>query len=66
MAKSMNDMILVSVDDHLVEPADMFDHHMPARFKDQAPKIRKAKDGAHHWVLEGKRAPGLGLNAVAG
>ncbi len=66
MAKSMNDMILVSVDDHLVEPADMFDHHMPARFKDQAPQIKKAKDGAHHWVLEGKRAPGLGLNAVAG
>ena len=28
------DMILVSVDDHVVEPPDMFDGHLPAKYKD--------------------------------
>lgn len=66
MAKTLDEMILVSVDDHLIEPANMFDHHMPARFKALAPHIAKGSDGAHHWVIEGNRAPGLGLNAVVG
>ena len=26
-----DDLILVSVDDHVVEPPDMFDGHIPAR-----------------------------------
>jgi predicted TIM-barrel fold metal-dependent hydrolase len=59
-------MVLVSVDDHVIEPADMFEKHIPTRFKDRAPRIAKGTDGAHHWVIEGRRAPGLGLNAVMG
>ena len=62
----LDDMILVSVDDHLIEPADLFEHHLPARFKSLAPRIEKGTDGAHHWVIENTRAPGLGLNAVMG
>ena len=27
------DLILVSVDDHVVEPADMFDEHLPAAYQ---------------------------------
>ena len=34
------DLILVSVDDHLVEPPDVFDHHLPARYRDRAPTRR--------------------------
>ena len=33
-------MILVRVDDHLIEPPDMFANHVPARFRDQAPRRR--------------------------
>jgi predicted TIM-barrel fold metal-dependent hydrolase len=65
-AMELDDVILVSVDDHLIEPADMFEHHIPARFKSRAPRIEKGTDGAHHWVIENVRAPGLGLNAVMG
>lgn len=61
-----NDMILVSVDDHLIEPEDMFLKHMPERFKDRAPSVQKGAKGAHNWQIEGQRAPGLGLNAVVG
>lgn len=62
----MNDMILVSVDDHLIEPEDMFHRHIPARFRDRAPSVKRGSNGAHHWMIEHRRAPGLGLNAVAG
>ena len=33
-------MILVSVDDHVVEPPDVFEHHLPAKYKDIAPAHR--------------------------
>jgi predicted TIM-barrel fold metal-dependent hydrolase len=62
----LRDLILVSVDDHLIEPQDMFVKHLPARFKDRAPVVRHGTNGAHHWQIEGQKAPGLGLNAVAG
>src|ERR1700744_6417877 len=62
----LKDLILVSVDDHLIEPEDMFERHIRAAFKERAPKVVRGTGGAHHWVVEGQRAPGLGLNAVAG
>ena len=33
----MDDFVLVSVDDHLVEPPDMFERHIPDKFKDDVP-----------------------------
>lgn len=33
-----DDLILISVDDHIAEPADMFDAHVPAKYKDRAPR----------------------------
>ena len=38
----VDDLILVSVDDHLIEPPDVFANHVPARYKDLAPRVRKA------------------------
>lgn len=62
---TLEDMVLVSVDDHICEPEDMFVRHIPARFRDAAPHV--VRDGAgQSWVLEGKRLPGTGLNAVVG
>ncbi len=61
-----NDMILVSVDDHLVEPPDVFANHMPAAFKSRAPKVVKTADGSDVWTFNGSTIPNIGLNAVAG
>ncbi len=61
-----DDMILVSVDDHVVEPPGLFDRHLPARFKDRAPKIVKSAAGDDLWVFEGQKLPNIGLNAVVG
>ncbi|MBH0776303.1 amidohydrolase family protein [Nocardia bovistercoris] len=62
----MNDFILVSVDDHLVEPPDMFADHIPAKYKDDVPKLIQRVDGTDAWVFEGQEATNVGLNAVAG
>ncbi len=60
------DLILVSVDDHLVEPPDVFDHHLPARYRDRAPRVDRRPDGSDVWVFDGTVIPNVGLNAVAG
>jgi predicted TIM-barrel fold metal-dependent hydrolase len=60
------DLILVSVDDHVVEPPDMFDQHVPAKWRDRAPRIVHKEDGTDFWVYEGNEIPNVGLNAVVG
>ena len=60
------DLILVSVDDHVVEPPDMFDDFVPAKYKDRAPRVVHRDDGTDHWLYEGSQIPNIGLNAVAG
>jgi len=62
----IDDMILVSVDDHVVEPPDMFERHLPARWHDVAPHVQRRDDGSDVWVYDGNEIPNIGLNAVAG
>src|SRR4051794_8771155 len=62
----VDDLILVSVDDHVVEPPDMFDRHVPAKWRDQAPRSVRKPEGHEVWVFEGNEIPNIGLNAVAG
>src|SRR5215211_4499301 len=47
---------LFSIDDHIVEPRDVWSSRVPARFKNRAP----------HVVEDGGREVTMGLNAVAG
>jgi predicted TIM-barrel fold metal-dependent hydrolase len=60
------DLILVSVDDHLVEPPNMFEGHIPDKYKDQAPKVVHTEKGDDVWTFNGSVIPNVGLNAVAG
>ena len=62
----MEAMILVSVDDHVCEPPDMWQRHVPAKWKDRAPRLVHKQDGSDVWVFEGQQIPNIGLNAVAG
>ena len=43
----LENMILVSVDDHVVEPPDMFDKHLPAKYRgrDDVPRIVRTEAG---------------------
>ncbi len=63
------DMILVSVDDHVVEPPslhDFFVEHLPAKYKDRAPKVIRRANGTDAWLIEGHEIGSFGLNAVMG
>jgi predicted TIM-barrel fold metal-dependent hydrolase len=61
-----DDMILISVDDHIAEPADMFENHVPARYRDRAPHVVVEDDGREQWYYGDLKGRNLGLNAVAG
>ncbi|HEY3701217.1 MAG TPA: amidohydrolase family protein, partial [Acidimicrobiales bacterium] len=60
------DLILVSVDDHLIEPPDMFEGRLPARYQDEAPRVVRTDTGSDVWTFNGAVIPNVGLNAVAG
>jgi hypothetical protein len=64
--QSAEDLILISVDDHICEPADMFTRQVPARWLDQAPRVVEDASGAQQWFYGDVRGRNLGLNAVAG
>lgn len=61
-----DDLILISVDDHIAEPAGMFDAHVPAKYKDQAPRVVTDERGIQQWWYGNVKGRNLGLNAVAG
>ena len=61
-----NDLILVSVDDHVVEPPNVFEGRLPKKYVDKAPKLVRRADGTQAWFYEDWEIPNVGLNAVAG
>ena len=62
----VDDLILISVDDHLIEPPDVFLDHLPAKYQDRAPKLVRREDGADVWQFGGATIENAALNAVAG
>jgi len=60
------DLIIASVDDHVVEPPTMFDQHLSVQHKAIKPYVEKDEKGADFWIFEGRRAGNIGLNAVVG
>jgi predicted TIM-barrel fold metal-dependent hydrolase len=61
----LSDMIMVSIDDHVIEPPDVFDHHFPERYRDQAPKLVHLDDGSDRWIFQGYEAGHFALGSVA-
>ena len=61
-----DDLILVSVDDHVVEPPDVFDNHLPAKYREFAPRLEERGDGTLAWRYYEHEITNVGLNAVAG
>jgi len=61
----VEDLILVSVDDHAIEPPNAFARHMPARFKGREPHVVKRGE-RDVWVFEEQATGYMGLNSVVG
>jgi len=57
---------VISVDDHLVEPPDMFEGRVPAKYAALAPRIVENELGHQLWEFDGERYTQVAMNAVAG
>jgi predicted TIM-barrel fold metal-dependent hydrolase len=62
----IEDLVMVSVDDHVVEPPHLFQGRLPAKYADLAPKFITRADGTNAWSYEGAEISNVALNAVAG
>jgi predicted TIM-barrel fold metal-dependent hydrolase len=63
---NVNDLILVSVDDHICEPIDMFEAHVPAKYREYAPRVVTNETGAQQWWFGDVEGRNIGLAASAG
>src|SRR3954447_18117364 len=62
----MEDMVLISVDDHITEPAEVFDNQLSGEAYATAPKLRERDNGANYWEYQGMQMGSVALNAVVG
>jgi predicted TIM-barrel fold metal-dependent hydrolase len=60
------DVQIISVDDHVIEHANVWADRLPAKYRDSGPTIVHGSDGGDYWTYEGKQAGNFALNAVAG
>jgi hypothetical protein len=56
---------LISVDDHVIEPPNVWQDRLPSKFKAAGPRLL-TDDNGEAWFYEDKRIPTLGLSAAAG
>ena len=61
-----DDLILISVDDHIIEPPDMFLNHLPARYADDAPRLVHRDDGTDVWQFRDTVIPNCGAERGGG
>ncbi|WP_018501215.1 amidohydrolase family protein [Parafrankia discariae] len=57
---------LISVDDHVLEPPNLWLDRLPKKDHDRAPHMEVDETGMDFWVYDGKKFPSSGLSAVAG
>ncbi len=63
----LDDMIMISIDDHMIEPPDMYKNHVPAKWADRAPKVVRNAQGVDEWVFGGQAtATPFGMAATVG
>ena len=57
---------LISVDDHVIEPPDVWSSRLPRNLVDAGPRMVRDDDGSEAWHYDGKKISTLGLSACAG
>ena len=62
----VEDLIMVSLDDHVVEPPGMFDQHLTVQQKAFAPQYVRDNENYDYWLFDGQKSGNIGLNAVVG
>ena len=62
----MSKYTIIDVDTHVTETADLWVDRLPARFRDDGPRVEQDERGRDWWMIGGKRAVKIGLTATAG
>jgi predicted TIM-barrel fold metal-dependent hydrolase len=57
---------IISVDDHVVEPPELFLGRLPQKFAARTPKVVTNDAGRDAWLIEGTLLENVGFNAFAG
>ena len=57
---------IISSDDHIIEPGDLWTSRVETKFRDRAPRIVRLESGDDWWVCEGVKIGGIGSGTQAG
>ena len=63
---NLEDMILVSIDDHMIEPPDMYENHVPEKWADDAPRSSTRTASTSGSSRARRRARPFGMAATVG
>ena len=58
--------VVISADDHVVEPPHTFEGRLPAALAERGPRVVEKDDGTQVWIFDGQEIPNVGFNAVVG
>jgi predicted TIM-barrel fold metal-dependent hydrolase len=61
----MREYRIIDADQHIIEPPDIWEKALPARYRERAPRLVKDEDGGDAWLL-GEHRESLGLVTVVG
>ena len=57
---------IVSADDHVMEPADLWTSRAGSKFRDRAPRVVRMEDGSDWWFCDGNKIVDVGSGTQAG
>ncbi|MFD1543900.1 amidohydrolase family protein [Nonomuraea guangzhouensis] len=60
------DYVIISADDHLIEPPDLFEGRLAEKYAEVAPKVVETEGGHQVWRYAGATYPCAGLDVGAG
>ncbi|MBB6345981.1 amidohydrolase family protein [Nonomuraea muscovyensis] len=60
------DYVIISADDHLIEPPDLFEGRLPEKYADVAPKVVETEAGHQVWRYGGATYPCAAMDVGAG
>ena len=62
----MSNYRIVSSDNHILEPPDLWTTRLEPKFRDRAPRVERTKDRGDWWFCNGNKGVAVGVAAQAG
>ncbi len=57
---------IISADDHVFEPADLWTTRLEPKYRDRAPHIARLEDGSDWWILDGDKFSPMSAGSQTG